>query len=70
MPQQFALGLIALASAGCSKAEPTRDELLARANDHVSAREYDKAEKEYREVLRLNAGRSRRNPSVGHALSR
>jgi tetratricopeptide (TPR) repeat protein len=48
-----ALGLIALASAGCSKAEPTRDELLARANDHVSAREYDKAEKEYREVLRL-----------------
>ena len=49
----FALSLAAVANAGCSQAEPTKDELLSRANAAFAAGQYDKAEKEYREVLRL-----------------
>jgi predicted Zn-dependent protease len=48
-----ALSLAALAAGGCSKA-PTKDELLARANDDFAAELYDKAEKTYRDVLRLS----------------
>jgi Flp pilus assembly protein TadD len=50
-PVILAVSLVALASAGCSKAGPTKDELLARAKDAFAAEQYDKAEKEYREVL-------------------
>src|SRR5436305_409600 len=49
----FALSL-GLASFGCSKAEPTKGEFLTRANDALAAGQYDKAEKDYREVLRLD----------------
>jgi tetratricopeptide (TPR) repeat protein len=49
----FALFLVGLASAGCSKDEPTKDQLLSRANDYFAADQYVKAEKEYRDVLRL-----------------
>jgi tetratricopeptide (TPR) repeat protein len=48
----FVLSL-AVANAGCSKDEPTKDQLLSRANEYVAAGQYDKAEKEYRAVLRL-----------------
>ena len=47
-----ALSLAALTAGGCSKA-PTKDELLARANDDFATQQYDRAEKAYREVLRL-----------------
>src|SRR5262245_40004916 len=49
----FALALVAVASAGCSKNEPTKDELLSQAKNAVAADQYDKAEKAYRDVLRL-----------------
>ena len=49
----FALSLVAVASSGCAKEEPTKEQLLSRANDYFAAEQYDKAEKEYREVLRL-----------------
>ena len=49
----FAFSLVAVASAGCSKEEPTKDQLLLRAKDAFAAGQYDNAEKEYRAVLRL-----------------
>src|SRR5262245_10687993 len=49
----FALALVAVASAGCAKNEPTKDELLSQAKDAFAANQYDKAEKAYRDVLRL-----------------
>src|SRR5215831_7161925 len=49
----FALCLTAIANAGCSKDEPTKDQLLSRADAAFAAGQYDKAEKDYREVLRL-----------------
>src|SRR5215510_4646181 len=49
----FALCLTAIANAGCTKDEPTKEQLLSRANAAFAAGQYDKAEKEYREVLRL-----------------
>ena len=52
-PLFVALSLAALTAGGCSKA-PTKDELLARANDDFAAQQYDRAEKAYREVLRLS----------------
>jgi tetratricopeptide (TPR) repeat protein len=52
-PLFVALSLAALTAGGCSKAPPTKDELLTRANGDFSAQHYDKAEKAYREVLRL-----------------
>src|SRR5215831_14081547 len=53
-PSFFALCVIALSSAGCSGlAAPTKDELLSRAKEEFTAGQYDKAEKDYREVLRL-----------------
>jgi tetratricopeptide (TPR) repeat protein len=47
------LSLAAVMSAGCSKEEPTKDQLLSRADAAFAAGQYDKAEKDYREVLRL-----------------
>src|SRR5262249_48478814 len=49
----FAFSLVAVVSAGCSKEEPTKDQLLSRAKDAFAAGQYDNAEKEYRAVLRL-----------------
>jgi len=49
----FAFSLVAVASAGCSKEEPTKDQLLSRAKDAFAAGQYDNAEKQYRAVLRL-----------------
>jgi tetratricopeptide (TPR) repeat protein len=50
----FALALVAIASAGCSKKAPTKDELLSQGKDAFAANQYDKAEKAYREVLGLS----------------
>src|SRR5262249_25076768 len=47
----FALCLAALAS--CSKTEPIKDELVSRADAAFAAGQYDKAEKDYRDALRL-----------------
>jgi len=44
---------VAIASFGCAKDEDTWEQHLSRANDYLAAQQYDKAEKEYREVLRL-----------------
>jgi tetratricopeptide (TPR) repeat protein len=49
----FALCLVAIASVGCSKEQPNKDQLLSRANDAFAAGEYSKAESGYRDVLRL-----------------
>jgi tetratricopeptide (TPR) repeat protein len=52
----FALSLVAFASTGCAKQEEeTKEKHLSRANEYVRAEQYDKAEKEYREVLRIAA---------------
>jgi tetratricopeptide (TPR) repeat protein len=47
----FALGLAAVMSAGCSKGEPTKDELLSRAEAAFAAGQWDKAELDYRKVI-------------------
>jgi len=47
----FGLCLAALTSAGCAKDEPTKDELLSRAEAAFAAGQYDKAEMDYRKVL-------------------
>jgi hypothetical protein len=44
----FALCLTAIATAGCSKDEPTKDQLLSRAEAAFAAGQYDKAEQDYR----------------------
>jgi tetratricopeptide (TPR) repeat protein len=49
----FAFFLLAVASSGCSKQEDSKETHLSRANDYVAAGQYDKAEKEYGDVLRL-----------------
>ena len=49
----FAAALMALASSGCSKGQDTKEAHLAQANVYFAAAQYDKAEKGYREVLRL-----------------
>src|SRR5262249_30040258 len=51
----FALCLAGVASAGCSKDEPTKEELLSRAEAAFAAGQYDKAEMDYRKVLSLAA---------------
>jgi tetratricopeptide (TPR) repeat protein len=48
----FAVCLAAIANTACSKDEPTTEQLLSRAGDALAAGQYDKAEKEYRAVLR------------------
>jgi tetratricopeptide (TPR) repeat protein len=52
-PWVFVIPLAAIVSFGCAKGEDTKEQYLARANDYFAAGQYDKAEKEYREVLRL-----------------
>jgi tetratricopeptide (TPR) repeat protein len=47
----LALGLAAVISAGCSKGEPTKDELLSRADAAFAAGQWDKAEMDYRKVV-------------------
>lgn len=49
----FVLSLIAVASSGCSKTEASKDQLLSRADNYFAAGQYDKAETEYRNVLKL-----------------
>jgi tetratricopeptide (TPR) repeat protein len=49
----FALPLVAIVGFGCAKEEDSKEQRLSRANDYLAAQQYDKAEKEYREVLRL-----------------
>ena len=49
----LALPLVAIASFGCTKEQDSKDQLLSRAKDSFAAGQYDKAEKEYRAVLRL-----------------
>ena len=49
----FAFFLLAVATSGCSKQEDSKETRLSRANDYVAAGQYDKAEKEYGDVLRL-----------------
>jgi tetratricopeptide (TPR) repeat protein len=45
--------LMAVATSGCAKEQDTWQQHLSRANDYSAAQQWDKAEKEYREVLRL-----------------
>jgi tetratricopeptide (TPR) repeat protein len=49
----FALCLTAVATAGCSKDEPTKEELVSRAEAAFAAGQWDKAEMDYRKVLSL-----------------
>src|SRR5262249_8153849 len=49
----FVLPLLAFASFGGAKEEETKEQHLSRANEYFAAQQYDKAEKEYRDVLRL-----------------
>ena len=49
----LALPLVAVASFGCTKEQDSKEQHLSRANDYLAAGQYDKAEKEYRDVLRL-----------------
>jgi tetratricopeptide (TPR) repeat protein len=49
----FALCLAAAINAGCSKSEPTKEELLSRAEAAFAAGRWDKAEMDYRKVLTL-----------------
>jgi len=49
----FMLLLLAIATAGCSKVEPTKEELLSRAEAAFAAGQWDKAEMDYRKVLSL-----------------
>jgi tetratricopeptide (TPR) repeat protein len=44
---------VAIASFGCSKEQDSKEQHLFRASDYLAAGQYDKAEKEYRDVLRL-----------------
>jgi len=48
------LALLGLTAAGCSKGGPTKDQILARANEALAAEQYDKAAKDFQEVLRLS----------------
>src|SRR4051812_2890506 len=53
LPHLIALSFIAFLVVGCSNERNSKGAHLARANDYFAAEQYDKAEKEYREVLRL-----------------
>ena len=48
----MALSLVAVITAACSQEEQTKDQHLSRANDYFLAEKYQKAEAEYRDVLR------------------
>jgi tetratricopeptide (TPR) repeat protein len=60
----FALCLAALANAGCSKDEPTKEQLVSRADAAFAAGQWDKAETDYRNALRL----APEDPAVLHQL--
>src|SRR6267378_2115784 len=47
------ISMVAIASLGCAKEEESKEQHLSRANDYLAAEQYEKAEKEYRDVLRL-----------------
>src|SRR5262249_42714801 len=47
--------LSTLTFVGCSKQEPSKDQLLARANEAFAAHKYVEAEKNYRNVLRVSS---------------
>jgi tetratricopeptide (TPR) repeat protein len=47
------LPFVAIASFGCAKEQDGKEQHLSRANDYFAANQYDKAEKEYREVFRF-----------------
>ena len=47
------VALVAIAGSGCSKEQDTKEEHLSRGNSYFAAQQYDKAEKEYRDLLRL-----------------
>src|SRR5262249_42524670 len=49
----FALCLAGVANAGCSRDQPTKEELLSRAEAAFAAGQWDKAEMDYRKVLSL-----------------
>ena len=49
----FVLPLVVLVTSGCAKEEENKERHLSRANDYLAAGQYNKAENEYREVLRL-----------------
>src|SRR5262249_29003300 len=49
----LALAVVAITSFGCAKEPDTWEQHLSRANDYSAAQQWDKAETEYREVLRL-----------------
>jgi tetratricopeptide (TPR) repeat protein len=49
----FVFPLIGVVSLGCAKEEENKDQRLSRANEYLTAGDYGKAEKEYRDVLRL-----------------
>src|SRR5262249_50734339 len=49
----FVFPLIGVVSLGCAKEEENKDQRLSRANEYLAAGDYGKAEKEYRDVLRL-----------------
>src|SRR5262249_28660472 len=48
----FACTLV-IAGLGCTKQGDSKETLLSRANDYYVAEQYEKAEQEYRNVLRL-----------------
>jgi tetratricopeptide (TPR) repeat protein len=49
----LALSLVALATGACAKGEENKEQRLSRAQDYLAAEQYDKAEKEYRDILQL-----------------
>jgi Tfp pilus assembly protein PilF len=60
----FVLSFLAIASPGCAKQEDTKDTRLSRANDYFAADQYDKAEKEFREAVRLERSRALRQLGI------
>src|SRR5262245_28709200 len=52
----FSVPLITIVSFGCAKEQDNKEQHLSRASDYLAAEQYDKAEKEYRDVLRLAPG--------------
>ena len=50
----LALLLVCTATIGCSKQDDTKDTHLSQANEYFAAGQYSKAEKEFRDVLRLD----------------
>src|SRR6478735_9409089 len=49
----LALAVLAGAAAACAKGEPSKEQILSRANEAFAAEHLAEAEKGYREVLRL-----------------